>query len=55
MKNKKDAGAVINPELANKQSKWKLLGKQKMLIAMSVPFVYPSLGLDNGFSELQAG
>ena len=39
MKNKKDAGAVINPELANKISKRKLLGKQKMLIAMSVPFV----------------
>ena len=39
MKNKKDAGAVINPELANKKSKWHTLGKQKMLILMSVPFV----------------
>ena len=39
MKNKKDVNAVINPELANKISKRKLLGKQKMLIAMSVPFV----------------
>ncbi len=39
MKNKKDAGAVINPELANKKSKWQTLGKQKMLILMSVPFV----------------
>ncbi len=39
MKNKKNAGAVINPELANKKSKWKTLSKQKMLILMSVPFV----------------
>ena len=39
MKNKKNAGAVINPELANKKSKWQTLGKQKMLILMSLPFV----------------
>ncbi len=39
MKNKKNAGAVINPELANKKSKWQILGKQKMLILMSLPFV----------------
>jgi putative aldouronate transport system permease protein len=39
MKNKKDVKAVINPELANKTSKRKMLSKQKMLVAMSVPFV----------------
>ena len=41
MKNKKskESVAVTSTELTNKKSKWKLLGKQKMLIAMSVPFV----------------
>ena len=41
MKNKKtkDAVAVTETALTNKKSKWRLLGKQKMLIAMSVPFV----------------
>ena len=41
MKNKKTKEAVAVPatELTNKKNKWKLLGKQKMLIAMSVPFV----------------
>ena len=41
MKNKKskESVAVTSTELTNKKSKWKLLGKQKMLILMSVPFV----------------
>ena len=50
MKNKKTDGsvtekpaatakAVTATELTNKKSKWKLLGKQKLLILMSVPFV----------------
>ena len=42
MKNKKttaEAVAVTETALTNKKSKWKLLGKQKMLILMSVPFV----------------
>ena len=41
MKNKKskEAVAVTATELTNKKSKWKVLSKQKMLIAMSVPFV----------------
>ena len=40
MKTKKSAGAAVPAtELANKKNKWKLLGKQKMLIIMSVPFV----------------
>ena len=42
MKNKKtEAAAVATTEtaLTNKKSKWKLLGKQKMLMLMSVPFV----------------
>ncbi len=41
MKNKKttDAVAVTETALTNKKSKWRLLGKQKMLMAMSVPFV----------------
>ena len=41
MKNKKtkDAVAVTETALTNRKSKWRLLGKQKMLIAMSVPFV----------------
>ena len=43
MKNKKTeavaAVATTETALTNKKSKWKLLGKQKMLILMSVPFV----------------
>jgi len=42
MKNKKDSGStkdLYNAELLNKKSKLKLLGKQKLLILMSVPFV----------------
>lgn len=42
MKNKKDSGSakdLYNAELLNKRSKLKLLGKQKLLILMSVPFV----------------
>ena len=40
MNNKKTSSAVeLNPALVNKKSKWKLLGKQKMLVLMSVPFV----------------
>ena len=42
MKNKKttaEAVAVTETALTNKKSKWKLLGKQKVLILMSVPFV----------------
>ena len=42
MKNKKtEAAAVATTEtaLTNRKSKWKLLGKQKMLMLMSVPFV----------------
>lgn len=40
MKNKKSSAPVENPTvLTNKKSKWKLLGKQKMLILMSLPFV----------------
>ena len=41
MKNKKEAGAEAakTTALVNKKSKWKLLGKQKMLIVMSLPFV----------------
>ena len=42
MKNKKDSGSaqdLYNAELLNKKSKWKLLGKQKLLILMSLPFV----------------
>ena len=41
MKNKKTekSVAVTATELTNKKNKWKLLGKQKMLILMSVPFV----------------
>ncbi len=50
MKNKKTEGsvtekpaatakAVTTTELTNRKSKWKLLGKQKLLILMSVPFV----------------
>ena len=38
--NKKTSSAVeVSPVLLNKKSKWNLLGKQKMLILMSVPFV----------------
>ena len=44
MKNKKDSRSakdmdLYNAELLNKKSKMKLLGKQKLLILMSVPFV----------------
>jgi len=41
MKSKKAAVSadMKAAELANKKSKWKLLGKQKVLILMSVPFV----------------
>ena len=41
MNNKKASSAAVelNPALVNKKSKWKLLGKQKMLVLMSVPFV----------------
>ena len=42
MKNKKTEAAAVpvaETVLTNKKSKWKLLGKQKMLILMSVPFV----------------
>jgi len=40
MKNKKEVGSVPATELTNnKKSKLQLLGKQKALIAMSVPFV----------------
>ena len=44
MKNKKDSRSakdmdLYNAELLNKKSKLKLLGKQKLLILMSVPFV----------------
>ena len=40
MKSKKAAASadLKTAELANKKNKWKLLGKQKMLILMSVPF-----------------
>ena len=38
--NKKTSSAVeVSPVLLNKKSKWNLLGKQKMLVLMSVPFV----------------
>ena len=42
MKDKKTTAAAVpatETALTNKKSKWKLLGKQKMLILMSVPFV----------------
>ena len=41
MKSKKAAVSadLKAAELANKKNKWKLLGKQKMLILMSLPFV----------------
>ena len=40
MKSKtKDNSAMYATELVNRKSKWKLLGKQKGLIIMSVPFV----------------
>ena len=40
MNNKKTSSAVeLNPALVNKKSKWNLLGKQKLLVLMSVPFV----------------
>lgn len=39
MKNKKSVSSATATELTNKKSKWQLLGKQKMLILMSVPFV----------------
>ena len=41
MKNKKTSESVEmeSTVLVNKKSKWKLLGKQKMLIVMSLPFV----------------
>ena len=41
MKNKKTSETAVDKEtvLVNRKSKLKLLGKQKMLIAMSVPFV----------------
>ncbi len=38
MKNKKNVSPV-STELTNKKSKWQLLGKQKALIFMSLPFV----------------
>lgn len=42
MKNKNDSSSVSAaavPELLNKKSKWSILGKQKLLILMSLPFV----------------
>ncbi len=40
MNNKKTTGTVDNSAvLLNKKSKWNLLGKQKLLVLMSVPFV----------------
>jgi len=39
MKNKKDVSTVPTTELTNKKDKWKLLGKQKALVLMSLPFV----------------
>ena len=42
MKNKNDSGSApvsTATVLVNKKSKWQILSKQKMLIAMSVPFV----------------
>ncbi|MBC6713140.1 sugar ABC transporter permease [Treponema sp. Marseille-Q3903] len=39
MENKKLAGSVPATQLTNKKNKWKILGKQKALIFMSVPFV----------------
>ena len=41
MKSKKTSETAIDKEtvLVNRKNKWKLLGKQKMRIAMSVPFV----------------
>ncbi len=39
MRSKKTEDFAATTELANKKSKWKLLGKQKGLLLMSVPFV----------------
>ena len=42
MKNKKTETVsvqVTDSVLANRKNKWKLLGKQKMLVLMSLPFV----------------
>ena len=39
MKNKKEVSSAPSTELTNKKTKWQLLGKQKALIFMSVPFV----------------
>lgn len=39
MKTKKENVSVVSAESLNKKSKWRLLGKQKSLILMSVPFV----------------
>ncbi|MCQ2590555.1 MAG: ABC transporter permease subunit [Treponema sp.] len=39
MKDKKNVSAVEVTELTNRKSKWKLLGKQKALMLMSIPFV----------------
>lgn len=39
MKTKKENVSVVSAESLNKKSKWRLLGKQKPLILMSVPFV----------------
>ena len=41
MKNKKESITedVKSAVVANRKSKWKLLGKQKLLILMSLPFV----------------
>ena len=39
MKNKKEVSTAPSTELTNKKTKWQLLGKQKALIFMSVPFV----------------
>ena len=39
MKNKKTESAVSTTALVNKKNKWQQLGKQKLLILMSVPFV----------------
>ena len=36
---KKEASVAETTELVNKKSKWSLLGKQKGLILMSLPFV----------------
>lgn len=39
MKNKNVTSDISTPELVNRKNKWHLLGKQKALVLMSVPFV----------------